>query len=92
MATKSVYKDIRIKDKSLCRNFISALENAKGKKSKEVVMSKKVQTISGDKIKEIFLKRFKPYQVIKSRRYLSRMRRQRKVNKFLFRKWVCQFW
>lgn len=54
MATKSIYKDIRIKDRALCRNFVSALEHAEGKSSKKVILSKKVTTIRGDKIKEIF--------------------------------------
>lgn len=54
MATKSIYKDIRIKDPVLCRNFVSALELSKKKKGKEIILSKRVTTIKGESIKEIF--------------------------------------
>lgn len=54
MATKSIYKDVRIKDRASCNKFLSALENAEGKAAKEVVLSKKVQKLSVDKIKEFF--------------------------------------
>ena len=42
MATKSIYKDINIKQKSLANNFVRALENAKHKNTKEVILSKKI--------------------------------------------------
>lgn len=54
MATKSILKDVRFKDKSLCRGFASALENAKGKQSKKVVISRTCMTIPRDKIKSFF--------------------------------------
>ncbi|ACB84405.1 hypothetical protein [Natranaerobius thermophilus] len=54
MATKSILKNINIRRKSFCRNFINALENAKGRKSKEVKLSRPVTEIKGEKIKEIF--------------------------------------
>jgi len=54
MATKSIMKNVDIRDKRLCRAFISALENAHGKKSKEVSLSRTFKEISGDKIKELF--------------------------------------
>lgn len=54
MATKSIYKDVRIKNKVLCRNFVSALEHAENKKGKDVIISRKVQILNKEKIKEIF--------------------------------------
>ena len=54
MATKSILKDVRFRDKSLCRGFATALEHAKGKKSKEVGISRTCQTIQKDKIKDFF--------------------------------------
>nr|WP_317324505.1 hypothetical protein [uncultured Flavonifractor sp.] len=54
MATKSILKEVRFRDKSLCRGFATALEHAKGKKSKEVRMSRTCQTIQKDKIKDFF--------------------------------------
>ncbi len=58
MATKSIYKDIRIKNCASCNKFLSALENAKGKAEKDVVMTKKVQKLSIEKISG-FLKFYK---------------------------------
>lgn len=54
MATKSIYKNINIKNKSVCRSLIKALENAKNKQSKEVVLSKKCIELKGSDIKKIF--------------------------------------
>ncbi len=54
MATKSIYKDVNIRDSSLARKFVHALENAQNKHSKEVVLSKKYSTIDKSKIKDIF--------------------------------------
>ena len=55
MATKSIYKDIRIKNKALAGNFISALEHAQEKGSVKVEMSKTVQDIKDpETIKKIF--------------------------------------
>lgn len=54
MATKSILKDVRFRDKSLCRGFATALEHAKGKKSKEVRIFRTCQTIQKDKIKDFF--------------------------------------
>ena len=36
MATKSILKEVRFKDKKLCRGFAGALEFAKGKKIKKL--------------------------------------------------------
>lgn len=54
MATKSIYKDVRIKDPALCRRLVSALENAKSDKGKEVVFSKRVTTVKGEDINKMF--------------------------------------
>lgn len=54
MATKSIYKDITIKSKPLARNFISALENAKNKKSKQVTLRKKYTKLDKSRIKDMF--------------------------------------
>lgn len=34
MATKSILKDVRFKDRKLCRGFATALESAKGCRAK----------------------------------------------------------
>ena len=54
MATKSIYKDVRIKDIDLCRKFVSALENSQNKSSKQVVISKRVTTVKGENLNEMF--------------------------------------
>lgn len=54
MATKSILKNVDIKSKVLGRSLIIALENAEGKSSKEVTLSRTYKDIRGDKIKEIF--------------------------------------
>ncbi len=54
MATKSILKNIDIKDRRMGRAIISALENAEGKKSKQVIMSRTFKEIKGDKIKSLF--------------------------------------
>lgn len=54
MATKSITKNVDIKDKRLCRNFVAALENAENKHSKEVILSRSFKELKGDKIREIF--------------------------------------
>ena len=54
MATKSIYKNINIKDKKPGRALVTALENAKEFKGKEVVLTKKCQKIKKDQLKEFF--------------------------------------
>lgn len=54
MATSSIFANVRIKNKTACKNLISALEKSKQTKAEEVVFSRPVETIKGDKIKEIF--------------------------------------
>ena len=54
MATKSILKDVRFKDRKLCRGFATALESAKGKRSKAVTLSRTCQTVPKDKVKDFF--------------------------------------
>jgi len=56
MATSSIYKEVRVKGKGFCRNFINALENAENVVAKEVVISKRVQEVEGDSIRKMFSK------------------------------------
>lgn len=54
MATRSITKNIDIRDKRLGKNFIVALENAATKKSKDVQMPRTYADLSGEQIKQIF--------------------------------------
>lgn len=54
MATKSILKEVRFKDKVLCRGFASALENASKKSSKEVILSRTCKTIPKGKVEDFF--------------------------------------
>jgi hypothetical protein len=57
MATKSITKDIRIKDPALGRAFVNALENCSGKFTQEVSISGKVREVkSVDEARRIFAK------------------------------------
>ncbi|HBF3985470.1 TPA: hypothetical protein KOD80_003487, partial [Clostridioides difficile] len=52
--TKSILKNVDVRKKAFGRNLVSALENAKNKQEKEVVLSKKCSEVPKDKIKDIF--------------------------------------
>lgn len=54
MATKSILKNVDIKQKDLGKSLIAALETAAGKSSHPVNLSRTYKDIRGDKIKEIF--------------------------------------
>ena len=54
MATKSIFKDVKVKDKHLGRGLVVALENAKNKSAKDVHMSKKCIELKGRQVKEFF--------------------------------------
>lgn len=55
MATKSFLKDIVIKDKKSAKAFLSALENAEGKRRKQVDYNTKVINIKDQEaIKNMF--------------------------------------
>ena len=54
MATKSIYNSVNIRSKSLAKGLVSALENAKGKKSAPVEYSRGVDEVKAEDIKKIF--------------------------------------
>jgi len=54
MATKSILKTVRIKDKNLARNLVNALEHASEKTAKDVRFSKMCEEVKGEQIKEMF--------------------------------------
>ncbi len=56
MATKTIMNDVVIKSKPLAHGFVSALENAKGKTSKEIELDRKVYEIKGQALREMFKK------------------------------------
>lgn len=54
MATKSIFKNIVIKDRTISRRLVLALENARGKSSKQVVLSKSFHEVKKGQIKDVF--------------------------------------
>lgn len=54
MATKSIYKNIKIKDRIMCRDLVSALENAHAKQSTPVNFQRRVRDVRGEDIKKLF--------------------------------------
>lgn len=54
MAFNSILRNININDKTSKKAFIEALENAKRKKSKEVIMSKTVKHLGKPEIEKLF--------------------------------------
>lgn len=54
MATKSILKDVKIRDKQLAHTFIEALSQAESSKYKPVQMTRECIELTGDKIKEFF--------------------------------------
>ena len=55
MATKSFLKNISIKSKTSAAAFIDALENAEGKKKKDVKVNKAIETVKDENtIRKIF--------------------------------------
>jgi prolyl-tRNA editing enzyme YbaK/EbsC (Cys-tRNA(Pro) deacylase) len=54
MATKSVLKTIYIKKAKPAHALVSALENASGKKAKDVVMSRPCATLGKDEVLKMF--------------------------------------
>lgn len=57
MATKSILKDVNIKEKKLAHTFILALDNARNKQHEQTLVSRKYTELSGEKIKEFFDKK-----------------------------------
>lgn len=54
MATKSIYKNITVKNKRFGHALISALESAKKKKAKDVQLSRTFTEAKKNQIKDIF--------------------------------------
>jgi len=54
MATKSILKNINIKDKRMARNLVKALEYAENVSAKKVDVSKSCISVSRDQIKMLF--------------------------------------
>ena len=54
MATSSIYTSVKVKNESDSKRLVSALEHAVGKKAKEVVFSRHVEVIKGEKVKDLF--------------------------------------
>ena len=56
MATKSILKNVDIKDKKLGKALVIALENAADKRSKDVQLSRTYEDIRGEKLRSILKK------------------------------------
>jgi len=54
MATSSIFKTVRIRNKSDAKNLVTALERAKGKSAKEVHSSKMHREVKGEDIVKMF--------------------------------------
>lgn len=56
MATKSILKNVDIKDKKLGRALVIALEHASEKKNKDVQLSRTYEDVRAEKLRSIFHK------------------------------------
>lgn len=54
MATKSILKDVKIRDKQLANTFVAALCQAENSKYKPAPLTRECNELTGDKIKEFF--------------------------------------
>ena len=54
MATKSILKTIMLKKPKAAQSLVSALENADGKSSKKVTMSRTYKELNKDDVKKMF--------------------------------------
>lgn len=54
MATKSILKNIKIRDKQLAHTFVSALSEAESRKYKPAQLTRECKELTGDNIKEFF--------------------------------------
>ena len=54
MATNSILKNLRIKDRRMAQKFVKALEQSHEKKAKDVIIPHKVQTLDKEQIKAVF--------------------------------------
>lgn len=53
MATKSILKNVDVKDTKLAKSLVIALENAASKKGQSVSLSRTYTDVPADKIKEV---------------------------------------
>lgn len=56
MATKSILKNVDIKEKKLGKSLVVALENAAGKHSKDVQLTRTYEDVRGEKLRSILKK------------------------------------
>lgn len=54
MATKSILKDIKIKDKQLAHTFVTALNQAEHSKYKSAQLTRECKELTGENIKNFF--------------------------------------
>lgn len=54
MATKSILKNVDVKDRKMGKSLVVALEQAEKKHAKNVVISRTYSDIRGSRIKDIF--------------------------------------
>ncbi|MGP1406024.1 hypothetical protein [Filifactor alocis] len=54
MATKSILKNIEIRDKKSAKKFVYALDRAENIKGKSVTFSKQCKDLSTEEIKKVF--------------------------------------
>lgn len=54
MATKSIFKDVRIENLRLTKDIVSILENARNMRSEEVKFKKEVEEVRAEDIKKYF--------------------------------------
>ena len=54
MATKSITKNIDIREKRLAHSFAKAMERSERKNPREIVYSRKLVEVKGDSLKEMF--------------------------------------
>lgn len=56
MATKSILKNVDIKDKKLGKSLVIALEHAAGKQAKDVELSRTYEDVRGERLRSILQK------------------------------------
>lgn len=54
MATKSILKDVQIKDKQLAHTFVAALDQVENRKYKPSPLTRECKELTGDNIKKFF--------------------------------------
>lgn len=53
MATKSILKNVDIKDRKLGKSLVIALENASQKRAKNIQLSRTYEDVKGDRLRSI---------------------------------------